>query len=267
MLILGGVPALSFRCDDDEEEVSIAVCASGFLFVVKDSAEDLRSTLTKLDEVTVTLGNRGIILAGLSFDVDTVEDVGVVEVADEVADDAGVGKAFSMVSPEEIGRSGSGLPAPTLPNPGWPWFEASPGFPSRALRSNFDLSTVTVSDVVVVNDEDDDDDVGAFDEVDLWFNPASVSPRIRSLLMETGGTFLATSTLLSTGSTLTEIFSELSLLASPPSFLSSLGKRLEDGDGLTSLAPTRLCALESVVSAPLLLTDLRSRSFDVFWPT
>ena len=223
MLILGGVPGLSFRGAIADEDVSIGAGASGFLFVVKDNAEDFRSTLTKLDEVTVTLGNSGMIFAGLSFEADTIDDddVGVAEVADEAVDDIGVEKVFSMVSPDVAGRSDSVFPAPTLPNPGWPWFKAGPDFPSRGLRSNFDLSTVTVSDVGAV-----DDDGRTFDEGDLWFNPASVDPIIRSPMMDTGGTFLATSTLLSTGSTLTEIFSTLSLLASLPSFLSSLGKRL-----------------------------------------
>jgi len=119
VLILDGDPARSFRCGNVDEDVSIGVGASGFLFVVNDIGDDFRSTLTKLDEVTVTLGSNGMILAGLSFKDDAVDDVAVVEVADEVAANVGDENDFSMVSPDGVGRSGSVFPVPTLPNPGW----------------------------------------------------------------------------------------------------------------------------------------------------
>ena len=83
MFILDGLLARSLFNGD----VSIGVDCSDFSGRFRDCVavgveDDFRSTLTKLDDVTVTLGNKGMILAGLSFRdgaeavVDVVEDVG-----------------------------------------------------------------------------------------------------------------------------------------------------------------------------------------------
>ena len=136
----------------------------------------LRSTLTKLDDVTVTLlGRRGMIFAGLSFVV-----VDIVSVADAVAAD-GVDAGVNVVegadmseegfSEEGFGccccccegsggavtdcRSSPTLLPPTRPKPGWLEFGPCPEeielllLPlflgvSETLRSTLDLSRVTL---------------------------------------------------------------------------------------------------------------------------
>jgi hypothetical protein len=258
VLILGGDPDLSFRCVDTEGVVSIGVGASNLLGVVAAGVDDdFRSTFTKLDDVTVTLGNKGMILAGLSFGVGAVEAI-VVDVTDvfDVEDVVVVENNFSTFCNAVEGRSGSPFPAPTRPKPGCAGRDIEADFPSIILRSNFDLSTVTVSDVDKV-----------FVEGDLWFEPESIDPTIRSPLIGAGGFFLATSTLLSIGSIFTGALSTLSFFVSPdtPSFLSSFENRPVDGDRVASFIPERvgtLVGLDDVVSARLLFVDLRSISFD-----
>jgi hypothetical protein len=94
-----------------------ALGSSGAVRVDSDSggesgrfADDLRSTLTKFDVVTVTLGSRGMILAGLSFKVALLDD-------DDDAEE--VGAVFSMVSDDEVvdWRSRPTFPPPILPKP------------------------------------------------------------------------------------------------------------------------------------------------------
>ena len=153
--------------------------ASAALFVAELPV--LRSTLTKLDDVTVTLlGSRGMIFAGLSF----VEDIGSV-VAVDAGVDAGVigveGAAILEMGLSEEGlgccggccdgggaatdcRSSPTLFPPTRPKPGWlefgPWPEELmlllllllPLFLelSLTLRSTLDLSRVTVHEEVLM---------------------------------------------------------------------------------------------------------------------
>lgn len=147
VLILGGLPALSFFDGDTSIGVTCKEVSDRFsdVVIVAGVEDDFRSTLTKLDDVTVTLGNNGIILAGLSFK-DGEEEV--IDVDEVVVADVDLSKLYGATD----WRSRPTLPAPTRPNPGCLGGEAVTGFPSRILRSTFDLSNVVEDEGLDVGD-------------------------------------------------------------------------------------------------------------------